>query len=215
MTSNLEEVRQLAGQIDGWLSQGEGELLYRLARDAPRIYAIVEIGAWKGKSTVWLARGSKDGPKNRVYSIDPHAGSEAHRSEGEANTYATFVANLRKARVWDVVFPLVTTSEEAAKSWQEGVGLLWIDGSHQYEDVRRDLECWMRHLVVGGVVALHDCDKPGPARAIQECLNRSHGFATVGLVDSIVVGRRLQTGSLIRRAKLVRLRQKIWASKNH
>lgn len=42
---------------------------------------IVEIGSWKGKSTIWIANGSKDGRNIKVYAIDPHIGSSEHQKE--------------------------------------------------------------------------------------------------------------------------------------
>lgn len=89
---------------------------------------------------------------------------------------------------------MVTTSEKAARTWQGQVGLLWIDASHEYEDVRRDFDYWNPHLVPGGVVALHDCDKPGPGRVSQECLNPAGGFQRIESVDSIIVAKKLRKG---------------------
>ncbi|GAH41399.1 unnamed protein product, partial [marine sediment metagenome] len=118
--------------IDGWLSDSEGELLYKLAKEVPSGQAIVELGSWKGKSTVWLAKGTEAGQRNEVYSIDPHSGTKAHVSEGEMNTYTAFLTNLTKAGGQATVVPLVTTSEKCARRWREGVGLLWVDASARY-----------------------------------------------------------------------------------
>ena len=138
MTNDIVRVRQLTSKIDGWLSDSEGKLLYNLAKGVPSGQAIVELGSWKGKSTVWLAKGTEAGQRNKVYSIDPHSGSKAHVSEGETNTYPAFITNLTKAEVQATVVPLVTNSDKTAQRWRKGVGLLWIDASHEYEDVKRD-----------------------------------------------------------------------------
>jgi len=138
MNDELEELRNLAREIDGRLSDSEGELLYNLAKGVPSGQAIVELGSWKGRSTVWLAKGTEAGQRNKVHSIDPHSGSKTHISEGETNTYPAFINNLTKAGVQDIVVPLVKTSAEAVKRWREGIGLLWIDATHEYEDVKRD-----------------------------------------------------------------------------
>ncbi|MCL0091478.1 class I SAM-dependent methyltransferase, partial [Dehalococcoidales bacterium] len=124
-------------------------LLYKLAKNLPLGQAIVEIGSWKGKSTVWLAKGAAAGQRNKVYSIDPHQGSEAHIhiSESEEDTYPAFLANLTKAGIQDIVVPLITTSQQVARWWRRSIGLLWIDGSHNYEDVKRDLFLWKQYLV--------------------------------------------------------------------
>ena len=146
MANDVEKVRRLTIEIDGWLSDSEGELLYELAKGVPSGQAIVEIGSWEGKSTVWLAKGTEAGQRNKVYSIDPHSGSKAHISEDGTNTYPAFINNLTKAGVQDIVVPLVKTSAEAVKRWREGIGLLWIDAMHEYEDVKRDFLSWEPHL---------------------------------------------------------------------
>ena len=190
MTNDIVRVRQLTSEIDGWLSDGEGELLYELAKGVPSGQAIVELGSWKGKSTVWLAKGTEAGQRNKVYSIDPHSGSKAHVSEGERNTYTVFLTNLTKAGVQATVVPLVTNSDKATRRWREGVGLLWIDASHEYEDVKHDFLSWKQHLLPGAIIALHDCDKPGPAQVIEEYLNHSGDFTTIQSVDTITVAAK-------------------------
>jgi predicted O-methyltransferase YrrM len=99
MNDEPEELRNLAREIEGWLLDGEGELLYNLAKQVPREQAIVELGSWKGRSTVWLAKGAVAGHGAAVYSIDPHSGSETHVSEGEHGTYEAFLTNLARASV--------------------------------------------------------------------------------------------------------------------
>lgn len=190
MANNFEKVRQLTSEIDGWLSDSEGELLYQLAKKVPSGQAIVELGSWKGKSTVWLAKGTEAGQRNKVHSIDPHSGSKAHISEGETNTYTAFTNNLTKAGVQDIVVPLVNTSAEAVKRWREGIGLLWIDAMHEYEDVKRDFLSWEPHLLPGARVAFHDCDQAGPAQVVEEYINHSSDFTIVQHVDTTVVAEK-------------------------
>ncbi|GAG70862.1 unnamed protein product [marine sediment metagenome] len=188
--NDVEKVRQLTSGIDGWLSDSEGELLYELAKKVPSGQAIVEISSWKGKSTVWLAKGTEAGQRNKVHSVDPHSGSKAHISEGETNTYPAFVDNLTKAGVQDIVVPLVKTSAEAVERWREGIGLLWIDAMHEYEDVKRDFLSWEPHLLPGARVAFHDCDQAGPAQVVKEYINHSNGFTIVRHVATIVVAEK-------------------------
>lgn len=54
------------------LTPNEGEYLHRLARLDPGNGVIVEIGSWKGKSTILLALGSMEVGGEKVYAIDPH-----------------------------------------------------------------------------------------------------------------------------------------------
>ena len=49
MSDRLGLARRTAATIDGWLTDREGELLFRLADLCPRGAAIVEIGSWEGE----------------------------------------------------------------------------------------------------------------------------------------------------------------------
>src|SRR4030043_18093 len=103
MANETEGVRQLTSGIEGCISDAEGGLLYRLAKDVPECQTIVEIGRGKDKSTVWLAKGSEAGEKNKVYSIASHKGRPDHIKVDEENMHTEFIVNLTKARVQETV----------------------------------------------------------------------------------------------------------------
>ena len=181
---------QFLREIKGWLSGKEGEFLYLLAKQVPQGQAIVEIGSWQGRSTIWLAIGSLAGNKNPVYAIDPHCRSESHLSEGETNTEDIFRENIRKAGVDHIVVPLVKKSGEAIGGWRKDIGLLWIDGSHEYEDVKRDFLLWELHLKPLGFIAFHDVDHPGPSKVIREHIFESNRFSQITVCDKILAARK-------------------------
>jgi len=184
--SRLSDVHRLAQPVAGWLRPLEGEFLYNAAKKCPKDSVIVEIGSWKGKSTVYLASGSKDGNKNTVYAIDPHTGSSEHKKKfGKVWTFEEFKKNINKAGVDDVVVPLVKTSEAAAKNWNKKIGLLWIDGAHEYEMVLLDYQLWSPHLVKGGVIAFHDSQDKGPKKVVNKHLYSGNRFKNVGFIDGI------------------------------
>ena len=62
----LDEIRKLAEQAEGFLTDKEGELLYQLAKSCTGRGVIVEIGSWKGRSTIWLGHGSKAGKQVKI-----------------------------------------------------------------------------------------------------------------------------------------------------
>ena len=121
--SRLNDVHRLTQPVDGWLTPIEGEFLYNAAKNCPKGTVIVEIGSWKGKSTIWLGKGSKEGNKVKIHAIDPHTGSLVLKERfGKIWTFDEFKKNIKKAGVDDVVVPLVKTSEAAAKEWKKKVG---------------------------------------------------------------------------------------------
>jgi predicted O-methyltransferase YrrM len=166
-------VADLVAGIEGWLTEAEAQALYELARACTGRGAIVEIGSWKGRSTVCLATGSRAGAGGHVYAIDPHTGSaEHHAAFGEVDTVAEFRANVEGAGVAGLVTALVTTSLDAGAGFDRPVELLFVDGAHEYDAVRADLELWLPKVVDGGFVAVHDAflEQSGPRRAIRELL---------------------------------------------
>lgn len=188
----LDEAKKLTSEIDGWLSDREGALLYSLAKKCTGRGIIVEIGSWKGKSTVWLSKGSDEGKKLKVYAVDPHTGSFEHRKTGNVWTFEEFQKNITAARMEGIVTPLLKTSEEAIGLVSEPVELLFIDGSHDYEAVKLDFELWFPKLVAGGTVAFHDTTSwDGPKRVVSQYVYKSKHFRNIHLVDSITYGEKV------------------------
>lgn len=62
------------------------------------------------------------------------------------------------------------SSAEFFKHFSEPVKLVHIDGSHDYESVKADIEAALKLLVPGGVMCGHDADAPGVRKAIEVVL---------------------------------------------
>src|SRR5271165_3238736 len=58
-------------KINGWLGLNAAELLFAVAASA-RIGCIVEVGSYRGRSTVALCAGSSTGANVPVFAIEPH-----------------------------------------------------------------------------------------------------------------------------------------------
>jgi predicted O-methyltransferase YrrM len=156
--------------VEGWLAREEIRLLMERASRVPRDQAIVEIGNYRGRSTVALAMGARRGAGARVYSIDPHSEFVGPRGgrfgpEDQAHLYA----NLARTGVGAQVNVLSIDSLTIASSWRgPRVGLMFIDGDHRYESVRADLDAWKSHLATGADVVFDDCDFADVARLVAE-----------------------------------------------
>jgi predicted O-methyltransferase YrrM len=183
--------------IDGWLRRCEGLALFELAAVGPGAGKIVEIGSFKGLSTVWLASGSKLAHREHVFAIDPHTGSPEHQKGGsghdrmppEGTTRHVFMRNLKLAGVSDYVEPIIATSAQAAAQWQEPIRLMFIDGAHEYEAVRLDFELWSKFVIPGGVIAFHDVTPtfPGPIDVVREVLSGNSGFTLAGTTSTTAI----------------------------
>lgn len=173
MTSS--DIADFVRPVEGWLFDGEARLLFELARTANPNGVIVEIGSWKGKSTICMAKGAGAGSKCQIVAIDPHIGSEEHQSETQRVwTFQQFQANIEKAGVTGQITPLVKFSTDAAKDFSQPVSLLFIDGAHDYDSVKADFEAWYPKVISGGVIAFHDTTGwEGPRRFVRTALFRN------------------------------------------
>ncbi len=226
----FDEIKNSAENIEGWLTNREGSFLYQAAKSVSGRGVVVEIGSWKGKSTVWLAGGSKAGKKTKVYAIDPHAQTSLHTELQQQSTLEEFTKNLDTAGLSDLVKPIVHTSEKAVSKWNKPIELLFIDGAHDYESVKADFFFWSPFVVDGGIIAFHDttCAMryclspyhmfikkyrmtgwPEVRKAAHEVIFNRNGFKNVGLADSILYATK--TGNPTRwdrmRTKLTRMRK--------
>jgi len=193
LVSLLEDI--ITHHVEGWLAPDECALLYMAAKSCTGSGAIVEIGAWKGKSTIFLAKGSKAGDKVKVYSIDPHTGASEHKAvDSNIWTYPEFKTNIHALNVDDIITPIVKTSVDAEKEWDMPIELLFIDGAHEYDLVKQDFELWYPHVIKNGMVLMHDTNPsislPGPVRVCKEYLIDSGNFYDFKCSFSLAFARK-------------------------
>jgi len=165
----------------------EADLLFHLAARVDS-GCIVEVGSYRGRSTVALAQGAGARP---VFAIDPHEPftGALGGTFGPEDRAAFFRAMLR-SKSYERVRLVNLSSEIIGPGWREPIGLLWIDGDHSYEGVRRDWEVWSPHLAPRAVVAFDDStdETIGPYRLISE-LTAVDGLDVVERVGKITALR--------------------------
>jgi MMP 1-O-methyltransferase len=188
-----ERVKPLIADVPGWLTDEEGEALYELAKRCSGRGAIVEIGSWKGKSTICLGLGSRAGAEARIFAIDPHADYR----------FGDFKTNVERAGIADLVTPIASLSQPAADGFDEPIELLFVDGSHEYDLVLEDFEKWVPKVVDDGWVAFHDTTwTAGPRKVVGQAVYRGRLFKDVRfVVGSLTVGRKVARNSLADRAR--------------
>lgn len=187
---NFKDVHAKTSRIEGWLSKGEAKVLYRLASLVESGLWIVEIGCYKGLSTVYLAEGSNIGKGAHILSVDTFEGSSEHRKGGKKVwTYDDFLSNIKKSGLEKIVHPVKNFSVNAEKEFVGSAGLIFIDASHEYDDVVNDFKSWAPHLKDGGFIAMHDTIMwEGPKRAAAELLFRSPDYRVIGFSHSLSYG---------------------------
>ncbi len=187
----VKNLRQFFKRTQGMTSFKEVSLLYELAREA-RNGCIVEVGSYRGRSTVALGLGSMDGNRVPVFAIEPHedfrgvlGGKFGPEDRG------AFFRTMLDTACYQVVRLINLSSEVVAAQWTKPVGMLWIDGDHSYEGVKRDFACWSPHLTDDATVAFDDATDPtiGPYKIITELL-QSGQFQKTETVNKITVLRK-------------------------
>ncbi len=198
---NISDVRHIVknifDRVEGLLEEEEGEFLYNMAKACKdKEGVIVEIGSWKGRSTICLGKGSKAGNKIKIYAIDPHRGTSTQEYYQVKTSCEEFRKNIRDAGVDDIIFPIIKISKEAAKIFNEPIEFLFIDGEHDYENVKLDFESWYPKVIYGGIIAFHDHIFAGPRRVIEKYVHMSKHFKVLGIIDSILYVQKVKKSSL-------------------
>lgn len=150
--------------------------------DSPNVYKmlvencrddgkIVELGAWKGKSSAFLVvEAYNKSPKIEVHIVDTWGGNPFDGSEDQStDAYSKFTSNMSLlARPYQA--HRMTTNEAAGLFKDESLDAVFIDADHSYEAVKMDIENWMPKVRKGGMLAGHDYNSawPGVIRAVNE-----------------------------------------------
>lgn len=208
----LDAAWEAARRVSGYMVENEARFLGLIAACAPVKGAIVEIGSFKGKSTVMLAKVAAHYGLSRIVAIDPHNSPELLDMEAnpEASSFQEFLTNIQSAGVADQVEIHRAYSKDAASLWNRPIRFLWIDGDHSYQGAKTDFDGFFPHVVPQGIVALHDTLNvfSGPIRVFVEEMLRSDRFGAAGFVHSIAWSQfRPQDGKRFsaQRAKLERV----------
>jgi MMP 1-O-methyltransferase len=193
MSDFESKVKPLIADVPGWLTDEEGEALYELARACSGRGVIVELGSWKGKSTVCLGLGSRAGASVPVYAVDPHADYR----------FGDFKDNVERAGIQELVRPVASLSQAAADGFDEPIEFLFVDGSHEYDLVLEDFEKWVPKVVEGGWVAFHDTTwTAGPRKVVGPAIYRSRRFKDARfVVGSTTVARKVERNGFADRAR--------------
>ena len=178
-----------ARDIPGYIGDREFRALAMLFAGAPGTGATVEIGSFKGKSTVGLASLAAHYGLGPIVSIDPHnAPCVTDPILGDQqSSFDDFQTALRTAGVEQQVEVHRATSQEVSALWSRPIRFLWIDGDHTYAGAKLDFELFTPYLADGAIVALHDTlhEFEGPIRVFVEQMLRSDQFGPAGLLHTI------------------------------
>ncbi len=194
--------------IKGFLAEDEGRALVELGQKQGRLGPCLKIGGYCGLSTVYLGLGIRESGDG-LFSIDHHQGSEEHQSgeeyhdpdlvdpqTGYIDSFPEFRKNIRRAGLEETVVPVVAASALVARQWATPLALVFIDGGHSLEAGMSDYHSWVKHLIPGGILAVHDIffDPTQGGQAPYEVYTMALAsgiFEEIELVNTLGVLRRL------------------------
>jgi len=212
----IDEAWEASRDIPGYLLENEARFLGFLAACTPAKGRIVEIGSFKGRSTVMLAKVAAHYDLGQVVAIDPHNFNLSEKTEvspeeivRQVSSKDDFLNSLRTAGALEHVEFHHALSVQVSSAWNEPIRLLWIDGDHTYRGAKDDFDGFAPHVRPGGVIAMHDALNAfsGPIRVFVEEMLHSNKFGAAGFVHSIAWAQfRPEDGEkfLERRERLVR-----------
>lgn len=219
-TKEMKHIQTATDPIQGWASKGELAALFDAAKACTGRGVIVEIGSWKGKSTIALGLGSAAGARAPVFAIDPHTGSPDHLAKRPGEkiwTFDEFKKNIRAAGLHDLVTPVLDTAERVAPDWKRPIELLHLDVNyHAYEPGKEDFLAWSKLVMDGGTIALHNTYPslrvilqegqpfhgwPGPRKVLRKFVFGKRGWKRLCIVDSTTFMEKNETASLYDRLR--------------
>jgi predicted O-methyltransferase YrrM len=128
----------------------------------------LEVGAWCGKSAVYLGAAA-EATSCVLFSLDHHHGSEENQAgwehfdeslvdpvDGRLNTLPRWQRTIAEAGLESTVIGLVGPSTVVADHFAQPLDLLFIDGGHGEDVAWADFHHWAPKVEPGGLLLIHD-----------------------------------------------------------
>jgi len=201
----------VARSATGFMSDDEGEALYLAALRAGASFdqaTFMEIGAWCGKSTVYIGAAAEE-TGAVLFSLDHHHGSEENQAgwehhdgslvdqeSGRIDTLPHWRRTVSEAELESSVIGLVGDSPTVSSRWTTPLAFCFIDGGHGEEPAWADYRGWAPRVVEDGWLAIHDvfpdpADGGRPPFDIWQAAIASGEFVEDGECGSLRILRRV------------------------
>jgi len=131
--------------IEGWLTLEQGKALSSLSSSLNENAVIVEIGAYRGRSTCFIAYGIQKNKNIKMYSIDICIQEQ-------------LISNLDHFCLLDKIFLIEGDSikDSVIETIPDPIDFLFIDGDHNAIQVYNEFQTYFPKLKKNGILALHD-----------------------------------------------------------
>jgi predicted O-methyltransferase YrrM len=171
-------------------SSSEQEVLKKYVRNA---LTIAEIGVFEGVNTATFALNSL--PEAKIFAIDPFFKGVLGFS------YEKMIAQQywKRMKVRNKIQMIEGLSWDTAHNIPDNLDMVFIDGDHSYEGVKKDFEIFSKKVKAKGYLALHDArvfengwttKEWGPVRLVDTIIRQLPDWCIVNETDSLVVIQR-------------------------
>jgi len=158
----LEQLKPEFNEIPGWFAYKE--LYNNFVDEAKDGSLFVEVGAWFGKSTNYLATKIRESEKNiNFVSVDTWKGTDdeaLHQNivnSFNGDIFYEFIDNVVLSNNYNQFNVIKDTSKNASNNFgNSSIDFIMIDAGHSYESLMEDLNVWYKKVKPGGYITGDD-----------------------------------------------------------
>ena len=183
MVKSLDQVFAEFGKVSnksfgGWIGGLDKPWLVEFLQQIPEPKTVVEIGLFMGGTSnilLFLTGNSK------YYGIDSWKAGD-HQAKP---AYTTLKEGFIDQTLWakDRIILVEGDSTVIGKTWNTPIDLLFVDGDHDYETARADIENFSKWIPVGGYMLIDDYEMEGVIRATDELVRFSDSWEKLRIPD--------------------------------
>ena len=141
-------------QISGMVSEAELDLFRHCIAKIPDGGRFVEIGLWFGHCTAFLeVEIVNSGKKIELISID------------------TFPCSGQEQMLRLIALPFVQVIKGQSLEYKSPADVIWLDGDHTYENVKKELDQFWPLINPGGILCGHDYADFDPYKGVFNAVN--------------------------------------------
>lgn len=150
----------------GGFGPGDHGFYHKIIKAMPDKFRAVEVGSFKGNSAAsFIVEAINSGKNFEFTCVDTWRGSpgeHAHDNDPDVQQgrlFEVFTKNLEP--VADFYNVVVGDSAESASNFEDAsLDFVFIDASHDYESVIKDIDAWKPKVKPGGILSGHDAMHP-------------------------------------------------------
>jgi len=137
----------------------------------------VEVGTWLGRSAAFfISEMVKNNKQLKFYCVDLWGGPQDDDfmnrfvSQNNGSIFNIFENNMKNCGFANKYSPIVGDSRKSAEKFENAsVDFCFIDGNHNYDCVKGDIQAWIPKVKKGAIMAGHDIDRESVVKAVREC----------------------------------------------